>query len=848
MSESDFEKLGVFYLGRGYNLAEKKLTDELCLYDSKDLVTHGVCIGMTGSGKTGLCLGVLEEAAIDGIPVIAIDPKGDIGNLMLTFPQLNAEAFEPWVDPDQARRSAMPVHEFAAQEAERWKKGLAQWEQSGERIERLRNAADVAIYTPGSSAGLQVSIVKSFATPPDAVLDDTDDFNDRVATTASSLLSLLGITADPLRSREHILLSNILSYSWRAHTDLTLPALIQLIQKPPVSQIGALDLESFFPAKQRFELAMSLNNLVASPGFESWMQGEPLDVDKILYNNAGKPRIAIFSIAHLDDTQRMFFVSLLLNQLVSWMRAQSGTSSLRTILYMDEIFGYFPPISNPPSKTPLLTLLKQGRAFGLGVLLATQNPVDLDYKGLGNTGTWFIGRLQTERDKLRVLDGLEGAAANSGTGFDRAEMDKTMSALGNRVFLMNNVHEDKPAIFQTRWTLSYLRGPLTREQIKSLMSKYKSATKAQATETTTAPDASAKLQTNAPEATLPTFTAAPPTAPAATSGSSPNGQSGKPILAPGIPEFFLPVRTVLAAGESLVYKPALIGIGNVRFVETKSAVDTTLQYAMLATASSDSPQPINWDQAQPAKVWTEDLKSSGEPAAAYEALPPGFGQAKSYAGWTKDFAAWLTVSKKVKIFKSDATGEYSKARETERDFRVRLAQSAREARDAAAQELKERYAPKLAALQERQRRAQQALEKQQLEARDQQIQSAISVGTTVLGALMGRKSISSTTIGRAGTAARRVGKTMREQQDVNHANDTLETLSANLEELNAAFGEEMSALEGKFDPLKTALTEITILPKKTNVSVPVLALAWAPYVRKSGGSDRPVWIKSATQN
>ena len=861
MSESDFEKLGVFYLGRGYDLGQKNVTNELCLYDSKDLVTHGVCIGMTGSGKTGLCLGLLEEAAIDGIPVIAIDPKGDIGNLMLTFPQLDAKSFEPWVDADQARRNSLTVPEFATQEAARWTRGLQQWDQDSSRIQRLRDAADVAIYTPGSSAGLQVSILKSFATPPDAVLDDSDDFNDRITTAASSLLSLLGITADPLRSREHILISNILNNSWRAHTDLTLASLIQAIQKPPITQIGALDLESFFPAKDRFKLAMDLNNLVASPGFESWMQGEALDIDKILYTDAGKPRIAIFSVAHLDDTQRMFFVALLLNQFVSWMRAQSGTSSLRAIVYMDEIFGYFPPVSNPPSKTPLLTMLKQGRAFGVGVLLATQNPVDLDYKGLANAGTWFIGRLQTERDKLRVLDGLEGAAANSGTGFDRAQMDKTMSALGNRVFLMNNVHEDKPAIFQTRWTLSYLRGPLTREQIKLLMSPSKalgsksstggSSTGSSSTGSSSTSNSSAGSSTSAGSSStgaMPPSTPIPSSAPAAAAGCSTHAAAVKPIVAPGIPEYFLPVRVAPDTGDSIIYKPALLGIGNVRFLDTKSTTDSTLQYALLATASSDSAQPINWDNAQPAKVWTEDLQTGGQGGAFFEGLPPGFGQPKSYAGWTKDFAAWLAATKKIKLFKSEITGQYSKPRESERDFRVRLAQSAREARDAAVADLKDRYAPKLSALQERLRRAQQALEREQLQARDEQIQSAISVGTTVLGALMGRKKISSTTIARAGTAARRVGKTMREQQDVAQANDTVSTISASLDELNAAFAQEMAALEGKFDPLKTALTEITILPKKANVSVPILGLAWAPYVRKSSGCDTPAWMKSASPN
>src|SRR5512132_406789 len=448
-----FEKLGVFYLGRA------KSDNNLLLYDSKDLVTHAVCVGMTGSGKTGLCITLLEEAAIDGIPAIIIDPKGDLCNLLLTFPNLAPQDFAPWVEEGVD----------AAQQAKLWKEGLAKWGQDGERIKRLRDAADFRIYTPGSNAGLPVSILKSFAAPPETIRQDNESLAERINTTVTSLLGLIGIDADPIRSREHILLSNILNQEWSTGRDLDLGGLIQKIQSPAITKVGVMDLDSFFPASDRFELAMALNHLLASPSFASWMEGEPLDIQKLLYTDKGKPRLAIFSIAHLADSERMFFVSLLLNQVLGWMRTQSGTSSLRAILYMDEIFGYFPPVANPPSKLPLLTLLKQARAFGLGVVLATQNPVDLDYKGLANTGTWFIGRLQTERDKARVLEGLEGASSSAGKKFDKGRMEQTLAGLGNRIFLMNNVHEDEPVVFETRWCLSYLRGPLTRTQIKQLM-------------------------------------------------------------------------------------------------------------------------------------------------------------------------------------------------------------------------------------------------------------------------------------------------------------------------------------------------------------------------------------------
>jgi len=516
----DFDKLGVFYLGRTYDAAKRVRLEDLLLYDSKDLVTHAVCIGMTGSGKTGLCISIIEEAAIDGVPAIIIDPKGDIANLLLTFPDLKPQDFMPWINEEDALKKGFSPEDFAAQQAAFWREGLMKWGQDGERIRRLRNSADFLIYTPGSSAGLPVSIMKSFEAPPQEIRLDEELLQEQINITVTSLLTLLGIDADPIKSRDHILLSNILAETWRGGENLDIGRLIQLIQSPPLKQIGVLDIESFYPSRERFGLAMQLNSLLAAPGFNLWLQGDSLDIKGLLYSSNGKPRVSIFYIAHLNDAQRMFFVSLLLNQIVGWMRTQSGTTSLRSILYIDEVFGYLPPLSNPPSKLPLLTLLKQARAFGLGVMLATQNPVDLDYKALSNTGTWFLGRLQTERDKMRVLDGLEGAAIAGQKQFNRQTLDQTLSGLGNRIFLMNNVHEDVPVVFETRWAMSYLRGPLTRDQIKFLIDPTKKQN--------------------------PTTTAAlKPTAPSSRSSTSPDKSkraTGKPIVPPDVPEYFLPEK------------------------------------------------------------------------------------------------------------------------------------------------------------------------------------------------------------------------------------------------------------------------------------------------------------------
>ncbi len=805
----DFEKLGVFYLGRPYDMAAKQAKPGWLLYDSKDLVTHAVCVGMTGSGKTGLCLSLLEEAAIDNIPAIIIDPKGDLGNLMLTFPGLKAEEFQPWINEDDARKKGLTPADFAKAQAELWTKGLAGWQQDGARIQRLRDAADVAIYTPGSNAGLPVSILKSFAAPAADVREDAELFRERISTTVTSLLGLLGIEADPIQSREHILLSTILDRTWRNGEDLDLAALIHAIQAPPVSRVGVMDVDSFFPSKDRFALAMKLNNLLAAPGFQSWLEGEALDIQSLLYTPAGKPRLAIFSIAHLNDAERMFFVTLLLSQMVGWMRAQSGTTSLRALLYMDEIFGYFPPVANPPSKLPLMTLLKQARAFGLGVVLATQNPVDLDYKGLANTGTWFIGRLQTERDKARVLEGLEGASSSAGKKFDKGRMEQTLAGLGNRIFLMNNVHEDEPVAFETRWCMSYLRGPLTRTQIKQLMDPQRAA------HAGTAAGSAAK------------------------SIKSAKG-GARPIVPPDVPQQFVPLRGSKPEGSELVYAPMLLGSSQVRFSDTKSGIDQTQDVTVLVPMT-DGAVPVDWGQATSADLAVADLEQSPEGDAQFLPLPASAGKAKSYADWNKDFGGWLFRTQKVELLKSPTTKDVSKPGESERDFRVRLQQSGRELRDKAAESLRQKYAPKIAALEDRIRRAEQMKTKQQAESRSSQVQAAISVGASILGAFLGRKTISATNIGRAATAIKSAGRVMKESQDVGHAEENVAVLQQQLADLEAQFKAESDALAAATDPLNEKLETISIKPTKSNIAVKLVALAWTPQWRDAKGMMTPAW-------
>jgi hypothetical protein len=821
---ADFEKLGVFYLGRPHDLASKQTSAAPLLYDSKDLVTHAVCVGMTGSGKTGLCLGLLEEALIDGVPAILIDPKGDLANLCLTFPDLRPEDFQPWVNEEDARRKGLDVAAYAAQQAELWRKGLAAWGQDGARIRRLREAADVVVYTPGSTAGLPVSIVKSFGAPAPAVREDAEIFRERIGTTATSLLGLLGIEADPLQSREHILLARLFEAAWREGRDLDLSALIQEIQAPPVKKVGALDLDAFFPPKDRFELATRLNNLLAAPGFDAWLQGEALDIGALLHTAEGKPRAAIFSIAHLSDAERMFFVSLLLNETLGWVRAQSGTTSLRAIVYMDEIFGYFPPVANPPSKLPLLTLLKQARAFGVGVVLATQNPVDLDYKGLANTGTWFIGRLQTERDRARVLDGLEGVAAGSAKRFDRAAMEAILGGLGNRVFLLNNVHEDGPEVFETRWVMSYLRGPLTRNQIKQLMADRR-------------PAAPAGRAASAPAAPAPASGRdAPAATPAPASAAARGG--ARPVLPPGVPQHFVPVRGRPPAGAALVYQPTVLGAATIRFADAKAGVEQT-EEVTVATPVTDAAVPVDWAAAQPVDVPVGDLETAPANAAEWTALPSAAAKAKSYEGWSRDLGAWLYGERRLELFRDPASRTVSRPGESERDFRVRLREETRAARDERVEALRKKYAPKIAALEERLRRVQQTEAREREQVGQQGVQTAISIGASILGAVLGRKTVSASNIGRATTAARGASRVLKERQDVARAQETVTAVQQAKSELEAELQSEVAALEARGESAE--LEPVAVRPKKTDVRVRLCALVWTPYWRDAAGTLTPAW-------
>ncbi|MFL5241374.1 MAG: helicase HerA domain-containing protein [Gemmataceae bacterium] len=722
----DIDRPSCFYLGREYDLSAQKVVDRPVLYDAADLTTHGVVVGMTGSGKTGLCINLLEEAAIDGIPCILIDPKGDLTNLLLQFPELDPQDFLKWLNPEDARQRGVSLEEYAKQLAEQWRKGLEEWGQKPERIKRLKEAGDFRIYTPGSEAGLPLSILQTFTAPKGAVTREA--LNQKIDATTTALLGLTGISADPVKSREHILIAQLLLNAWTKGQDLDLTRLINEIQEPPITTVGAFDIDTFYPQKDRLKLAVALNNILAAPSFSTWITGEGLDLAKLL-GDGPKPRHLIFYIAHLDDAQRMFFITLLLEEILSWTRKQSGTTNLRAIVYFDEVFGYLPPHpANPPTKGPLMTLLKQARAFGVGILLATQNPVDVDYKALSNAGTWFIGKLQTERDKARLIEGLQGVAAERGTLSDRAYLETVISALANRVFLLHDVHCGQPILLKSRQALSFLRGPLTRDQIELLMQPIKEkllAGEKQATKAGSVDDAApaaiplcpkcrAELHANTTAcvacgtpwtATLPRQEDQPfkknllknAVVPGRSSGVQPTEAStnAPPELPPGIAQFYLsPGKQTANAGKGVAYRAGLLACAEIAFCDKKRNLDVNRPFRLL-TLAGPGVSFSTWQNARPV---SEELASGPEPGACWEAIPEPLNSSKKLKLLEKEFLDYLYGNAKLVLYENRKLQLISAPGEDAQVFLERCRQTARQQAAKALEAEKKKFEPKFTAL------------------------------------------------------------------------------------------------------------------------------------------------------
>lgn len=795
---ADFEKLGAFYLGRTLDASGAPSGPPL-LYDARDLTTHAVCVGMTGSGKTGLCISLLEEAAIDGVPAICIDPKGDLGNLLLTFPTLAPSDFQPWIDAGDASRRGRTVAERAAEVAAQWKEGLAAWGQDGGRIAKLRETVELAIYTPGGTAGRPLAVVKSLDAPTaaDGSPADAETLREKIDAAVSSLLALAGVEADPLQSREHVYLANLLHHAWVQGRSMDLPGLVRAILEPPIARVGVLDLESFFPAKDRQALALRLNALLASPGFSAWLEGEPLDVQRLLYTPEGKPRVAILSIAHLSETERMFFVTLLLGEVLGWMRAQPGTTSLRALLYMDEVFGFLPPVREPPSKRLFLTLLKQARAFGLGLMLATQNPIDVDYKALSNCGTWFLGRLQTERDVDRVLSGLAGAAETAGRPLDVAALRAALAGLPGRTFLMNDVHEEAPVFFHTRWALSYLRGPLAREQIRALTGSPADTSRSRTTTTGGAEGG----------------------APAASASALASSASERPVLGAELEEVFLgePVGDFL-------YHPALLASTQLHYVHAKAGIDAWFDRVLLAPLTEGTPAEL-WAGSH--VVDPRQLVSRTEPLApkGWLGIPRGALTASRLKAVQSALKTHLFQTSPMTIGHCPSTKLWSQVSESYDQFVARVQQGSRELRDRELAKLREKWGKKLDRARAEVRKAEERVAREKGQARSAQLDTALGVGTTVLGALFGRGTVSGHA-SRAATAARKASRAAQQGSDLQRAEQQLREAQGALEELEAQVAAETRALQEA--DVAPSIASVAVAPRKGDLQIARFAFAWVP--------------------
>ena len=625
----------LFYLGRVFDPEANEVIDERVEYDPSHLTTHGVITGMTGSGKTGLGVGVLEEAALQGIPAIIVDPKGDLTNLLLHFPDLLPEDFKPWIDPDASRRKGKSLDVLADETASLWENGLNSWGLGKQELKALKNSAQFAVYTPGSMSGLPVNVLASFQAPAVSWEDHAEVLREEIASSVTGLLALIGnAEIDPLRSREHILLSNILEHAWSSEKSLSLMDLILQVQKPPFDRLGAFPLENFFPEKDRFELSMLLNNFLASPSFQTWLEGEPLDIGAMLYMPDGRPRHNIFYLAHLSESERMFFVTLLFAAVETWMRSQRGTSGLRCLVYFDEILGYLPPVANPPSRPIMLRMLKQARAFGVGLLLSTQNPVDVDYKALSNAGTWIIGRLQTEQDKNRLLDGLKSVAG----GVDVQNYDRMISGLGKRVFLLHNVHESKPVLFNTRWVLNYLAGPMTRTQLSGLNKLAGAEVLSQ--KTPEVQESGLTENKQADQKDQKAVVEPQKTTSSVTTQIENSFASTRPAVPSALAEYFLPnnlgVSKAVAAErlnipvsqepEKILYKPALLVQAEVRYLSRKYNLEHIQK--MTAVVKETSTNLIRWDEHQRNPIEPDALFDQPMPGAAFDTLPSWLSDAR----------------------------------------------------------------------------------------------------------------------------------------------------------------------------------------------------------------------------
>ena len=769
-----YEKLGLFYLGKDVDKNTMDATDALTLLKNKNFTTHATIIGMTGSGKTGLGVGIIEEAALDNIPSIIIDPKGDMGNLCLVDSTFSAKAFEPWVE-DEAKAKEKDVSSYAEKIANMWKEGIESWGQNTERVAKLQ-AVPKTIYTPGSSAGVAINIMSSLDAPPSEVMEDSDTFASYLKSTTTSLLSLIGINADPLDSKEYILLAQIITKSWIAKEDLSIEVLIGKIINPNFKKIGVLPLDDFYPQDARFKLATKFNSLLASPSFSLWLQGDNLDIQKLLYDEKGKAKVAIFSISHLNDDERMFFVTLLLNKYIAWMRRQSGTSALKTLLYMDEIYGFFPPTKNPPSKEPMLLLLKQARAFGVGVVLSTQNPIDLDYKGLSNIGTWFIGRLQTTQDIERVIDGLGGKV---GSSFEKNEIKTILANLQKRTFFLKSAHLEDIRLFTTRWVLSYLKGPLKRDEISRLMQLQK------------------ELQNITVESVE--------------KQSKNNHFESYQNIDSSIAQYFEPDMT-----QTNTFSATLGAKVRIHFYNQRKGIDEEREH-ILSLALEQNQQSIDWEEAEEEDEYFENYPHRAPSQAKFQALPEVILKDKGLKRAIRELKEMLYREEHLELMRCKSPKLESKVDESLTDFTVRLKDILDDKKEIEIDKLQVRYSKKEKTLLERLNRAKERVEKESSDSTS----SMIEAGIAVLGALFGKSS--PTKIGRAVSKG---SKILKERGDMSRAEERMVAIQDDIEALEYELEDKIDALNEKYSVDNCEIETYRMKPRKTDIDVKSCAIVW----------------------
>ena len=826
-----------FYFGQAYDLTEGKvIPDKLTFYDPEDLVTHGVIVGMTGSGKTGLGIILLEEAALQGIPAILIDPKGDLTNHLLHFPDLQADDFAPWIDEDAAKRDGQTVQEAATAAASNWAKGLERSGIDKARMEKLSTNVDYVVYSPGSTSAFPISILSSLRAPKLDWEENKEMLRENISSTVTALLGLVGFkNIDPIRSREHILLSNIFEHNWSQGADLNLESLILQVQNPPFDKLGVFAMTKFYPEKDRFELAMLLNNFIAAPSFENWLKGQALDIGSILYAPDGKPRHSVFYLAHLSDQERMFFVTLLYTAIETWMRSQAGTTNLRALVYFDEIAGYLPPVANPPSKPIILRMLKMARAFGVGLVLSTQNPIDLDYKALSNAGTWMIGRLQTEQDKARLLDGLDSIAG----GYDRAYFDKAITALGKRVFLLHNVHAKAPEVFTTRWAMNYLPGPITREKLEDL-NRLVGADLA---------ILHASMQAGEEGSASPVSFAEPGT---------PATLNTEPKLPSSVDLAYLPInvnpgaaydqamRQNVAHGEqpSFHYEALLMGQATVYYANRTHNIDTQQKIAV-RLRDLQGRGLVRWEDYTTEAIDLHAVDSTPLSNATFGSLSYPVDDEKTINELKKDFVEWIYRNAPVTVYRNETLKLSSRVDESLEDFKARCEEASQGDKEALRKKITDDYAKKKSAAENRLMKEEMKLEKLEETLKGRRLEEGATGLTTALswlgsfnktvGKVIGgrRKSITSSLTKRRLTASAK--KAVEESELM------VERYKEELEAVDEQMQAELDALQDKHSEMQGEIREIAINPLKKDIVVEFFGLAWEPqYAYKAG--DRIVMV------